>query len=358
MKKISLRQKDFMRKGYVMNYNDLLWFLCYGVGGVCFVKYISLIFGYTDNQCQSIFEELESIGFIEYIYYKGFKIVKVKSATYDYMELTEDEIAIGKRLFKRVNDKEENILRSAMICKFYLRFVKVHKISKIIKKVKNKSNLYFLNKNASKNLLLTHKEYAKENLKNEIDKHIKVIDTRFNRQSLGHQNLINKDISKGQVSYTSKKKNLYDELEEKGIITLSEKRGWEDFYSLSLKSIYLWGRTILRQNNISYTRISFVMIINDNFKMKKVLTNMKQAKKMIDNLFSQTKTVITFELLSVNLSNRDLDKIKNELKKDNQGFLNNINECEKLNLTFINHTLADYKNIPSLDEYLYSDNVI
>lgn len=358
MQKLNLRQKNALRQYYINDYSDLIWFLCYGVGGICYMKYIPLVFGYSNREMQNILNDLELIGFIESIFLDGYKLVKVKNATYDYMELTEEERKSGKR--KRRNSKAniQGVNRSAMICDYYLYHIKKgNSIQDIINKVKTKSNFYFLDKNASTKMLLYMKRITKnESIIDEMDKHIQVIERRFERHSIGHKNLEKAD---SRVNINNSPKSLYDTLFEEGVITLAEKNNWEDLYSLSLKNTYLWALQGTNINNVRTVHIKFVMTINPSIKIRTIYKNMKQAEVLVNNLFGvNSNTLITFDLISLNLSSANINSLYKLVKADRHGLLIHLNKCEIGKLDFITHIEADYTRKETLDDILYADTLI
>ena len=369
MKKLNLRQKRALREVYMQEYSDLLWFLCYGLGGVCYVRYISLIFNYTSNEVNNLLDDLESIGFIGYVYSEGYKIIKVKSVTYDFLELSKEDINSKKRTYKKVNDSTQNILRSSMVCDYYLSFLERGlDLKRVFNVIRGISTLKFLNKDSATNVLRNLENIVDgQDAKDRIEKEIFIIGERFKSQGRGHENLKknqlvqqdkniaieNRERAKrenfqiGEFIVDKNKKTFLDVLFEKDIINESDIKDWEDIYTLSLKNVFIFNvfKYVIKyeKGDVEGLTVKFVILVNPFSKSKKVYEYMKKANDYILGLVGFDNTKVLFDVVSTHFTDSDIKELDSLIKKDKKGLLVQQTNCKLRGDTFINHINSGYR---------------
>ena len=378
MRKLKTLEKNLLKKYYIENHNNLLWFLAYGTGGVCFVKYIPLIFKDIER---SVLADLEEIGFIKYDYYRSYKLLVVKSALYDHMELSEEDLQNKKRIKKSVKVSIQNINRSAMVCDYYLYLLKMkynHNANSLINKMQKYTNLCFLEKRVDIRFLNSVKKIFGGSVKHiyEVDKHICVIEKRFELLESGRDNLkinqlkqeekeiaiIERQRGKSAEEYNKPVKkdkvDFYDLLVSEKIINTSEKENWVDLYILSLRKVFLTDmKNIFLNENKRVYNINFTILVNPDIRMTTIIQNMKDALYLAQSLLIEVDCSVSFDIVSSHLTKKDIQKLyKMAIDSDKALLEYSNNEC--LNYKLITPIESDYTNIPTLDKYLYEDDLI
>lgn len=227
----------------IKQYEDLLWVIVFGLGGICFTTHIHELLGGHKTQNRRILSKMEELDLIDTVRLGNNTLIKAKAPIIRYFT--------GKTRVATVSRK--TVLRSAMFCAIYLR---VYKGLKDIRERLNSTNFHHFTPEANLNLIEAfYKRYREEgNDITGLETQLKILEERR--------------------AFEKVKKDRGQKLEFK---TVNAEKYFEnridDVYTLSCKNVYLRYRGI-RTVSGTKRRVIEACIINLSIHQPKELAEL------------------------------------------------------------------------------------
>lgn len=277
-RKLKIKQQEQLIK----QYEDLLWVIVFGLGGICFTTHIHELLGGHKTQNRRILSKMEELDLIDTVRLGNNTLIKTKAPVIRYFT--------GKTKVATVSRK--SVLRSALFCEMYLR---IYRGLKEIREKLKSSNFHHFTPEANLNLM-----QAFYNRYNDEGYDITGLETQIK-------------ILKERRAFEKVKKDRGQKLEFK---TVNAEKYFEnrtdDIYTLSCKNVYLRYRGTRTVEDKKYRAIEACIINLSIHQPKELAELIRDTYTTLSEIFNN---VAFFHIKVYTLDYEYTDKEKNSIAK-------------------------------------------